>query len=257
MPASVLLYSFRCVALFCILFAIQQDAAGSNNQVSNHYIRGHPNVARMFIKIYFDDKPLFLCDTIDGEMAPLVHHDDAVFIDELNLHSVKTMIHEMQLPKVHAGIFFHPDLAELKKSFWKKFTVILAGGGYVINEKEEVLFIFRRDKWDLPKGKLDKGETLEECAVREVQEETGLKKIKLRSPLTITYHTYHEGTKFILKETHWFTMIGNKDENLVPQSEEQIQEIKWVPQAEVKKYFLKTYPSIIEVLKAGVLKLPQ
>ena len=74
----------------------------------------------MFIKIYFNDKPLFLCDAIDGEIQSFVHHDDAVFIDELDAHTVKTMIHEMQQPHVHAGIFQHPDLEELKKSFFKK-----------------------------------------------------------------------------------------------------------------------------------------
>jgi ADP-ribose pyrophosphatase YjhB (NUDIX family) len=209
----------------------------------------------MHIKIYFNDKPLFLCDTIDKEIEPFIHHDDAVFIDELNLHTIKAMIHEMQLPKVHAGIFIHTNLDELRKSFWKKFTVIQAGGGFVINNKEEVLLIFRRGKWDLPKGKLDKGESLEQCAVREVQEETGLKKVKLLSPLTVTYHTYHEGTRFVLKESHWYTMNADANEKLVPQAEEQIQEIKWVPQTEVKKYFQETYPSVIEVLKAGALKL--
>jgi 8-oxo-dGTP pyrophosphatase MutT (NUDIX family) len=211
----------------------------------------------MYIKIYFDDKPLFLCDAVDGEIQPYVHHDDAIFIDELNLHTIKAMIHEMQLSKVHAGIFFHSNLDELKKLFWKKFTVIQAAGGLVVNENDDVLMIFRRGKWDLPKGKLDKGETLEKCAVREVQEETGLKKIKLLSPLTTTYHTYHEGTKFILKESHWYNMKGNGEEKLIPQTEEQINEIKWVPQEDVKKYLKQTYPSVIEVLKAGALKLPQ
>ncbi len=143
----------------------------------------------MYIKIYFGDKPLFLCDAIDRDIEPFVHHDDAVFIDELDTHTIKSMIHEMQQPKVHAGVFLHTDLAALKKAFWKKFTVIQAGGGLITNQKDEILLIFRRDKWDLPKGKLDKGETLEQCALREVQEETGLRKVTLQSPLTETYHT--------------------------------------------------------------------
>ena len=145
----------------------------------------------MYIKIYFGDKPLFLCDNIDAVIEPYVHHDDAVFIDELNAHAVKAMIHEMQLEKIHAGVFFHGKLEELKKAFFKKFTIVQAAGGMVKNEKNETLLIFRRGKWDLPKGKLDKGESLEECAVREVEEETGLKNVKLVSPLIITYHTYH------------------------------------------------------------------
>ena len=68
----------------------------------------------MFIKIYFDNKPLFLCDTVDETIQPYVHHDDAIFIDELNSHTVKSMIHEMETEKVHAGVFYHPDLKELQ-----------------------------------------------------------------------------------------------------------------------------------------------
>ncbi|MGH2552769.1 MAG: NUDIX hydrolase, partial [Chitinophagaceae bacterium] len=70
----------------------------------------------MYIKIYFDNKPLFLCDSADEAIQPYIHHDDAIFIDELNSHTVKTMIHEMNQPRIHAGVFFHPDLEELKKA---------------------------------------------------------------------------------------------------------------------------------------------
>jgi len=203
----------------------------------------------MFLKIYFDNKPLFLCDEVTDELQPYVHHDDAVFIDELDTHTVKSMIHEMQLDKVHAGVFFHSDLEELKKAIYKKFTIIQAAGGLVVNENNEILMIFRRGKWDLPKGKLDKGETLAECAVREVEEETGLKKISLSSPLLITYHTYHEGTKYILKESHWYTMKVKGGQTLVPQTEEDIHAIKWVTTREAESLFPECFPSVIDVIK--------
>src|SRR5262245_20291408 len=141
----------------------------------------------MYIKIYFNDKPLFLCDTIDNKIGPYVHHDDAVFIDELNAHTVKTIIHEMQQPRVHAGVFFHADLEKLKKAFFKQFTLVQAAGGLVWNDTGKVLLIFRKGMWDLPKGKADEGEKLEDCALREVQEETGLKNIELVGPLIITH----------------------------------------------------------------------
>jgi len=205
----------------------------------------------MHIKIYFNDKPLFLCDNIDEVVEPYVHHDDAVFIDELDGHTVKAMIHEMQMEKIHAGVFFHPNLEELKKTFFKKFVLVQAAGGLVKNENNEILMIFRRGKWDLPKGKLDKGESLEECAVREVEEETGLKKIKLAGPLLITHHTYHEGTKFILKESHWYTMKTKSNQPLIPQAEEDIHDIKWVKNEELKPYLKNTFPSIVDVLQAG------
>jgi len=204
----------------------------------------------MHIKIYFTDKPLFLCNEIDETIQPYVHHDDAVFIDELDQHTVKAMIHEMQQPEVHAGVFFHPDLDKLKEAFIKKFTIVKAGGGLVLNEKKEVLMIFRRGKWDLPKGKLDKGETLEECAIREVKEETGLASVELVSALTITHHTYHEGTRFILKESHWYIMKANGKQELIPQTEEDIHEIKWVKADELDKYKKDSFPSIRDVLEA-------
>lgn len=203
----------------------------------------------MYIKIYFADKPLFLCDALDKTIEPFIHHDDAVFIDELDAHTVKTMIHEMQQPKIHAGVFLHADLEELKKAFYKKFTVIKAAGGLVMNEKKEILLIFRRGMWDLPKGKLDKGETLEHCAVREVEEETGLKNVDLVAPLLITYHTYHEGSKFILKESHWYTMKTTSGQTLTPQTEEDIEEIKWVKREDLKSYMKNIYLSVADVLK--------
>jgi 8-oxo-dGTP pyrophosphatase MutT (NUDIX family) len=203
----------------------------------------------MFIKIYFDNKPLFLCDTIDKTIEPFIHHDDAVFIDVLDAHTIKSMIHEMQLEKIHAGVFYHPDLQVLKKEFFRKFTLVKAGGGLVMNNNSDVLLIYRRGKWDLPKGKQDKGETLEDCAVREVMEETGLKKLALENLLLITYHTYHEGTKFIMKESHWYAMKVNGDQKLVPQTEEDIVEIKWVKPSDLKNYYKNAFPSVIDVLE--------
>jgi len=205
----------------------------------------------MYIKIYFNDKPLFLCDDVNAELQPYVHHDDAVFIDELNLHTVKSMIHEMQDPSIHAGVFFHKDLEELKTIFFKKFTLVKAAGGFVLNENKEVLMMFRRGKWDLPKGKMDNKETFEQCAVRETEEETGLQNINLIAPLITTYHTYHEGTKYILKETRWFTMKVNGEQKLTPQAAEQITKLEWVERNDLKKYMQNSFPSVKDVLDAG------
>ncbi len=215
-----------------------------NNEPGNNF---YPHI--MYIKIFFNDKPLFLCDQVDETIEPFLHHDDAVFIDELDSHTVKSMIHEMQLEKVHAGVFIHPDFEALKKAFFKKFTFIQAAGGIVQNEDGELLLIFRRGKWDLPKGKLDKGESLEDCAVREVEEETGLKQVKLVEPLLITYHTYHEGTKFILKESHWYSMKVSGRQELVPQTEEDILETKWVAAEALEPYLKNSFPSVVDVLK--------
>jgi len=208
----------------------------------------------MYYKIYFNDKPLFLCDQSNAEIHGYAHHDDAVFIDEFSPPAVNSMIHEMRQEKVHAGIFVHSPLEELRKAFWKKFILIQAGGGLVQNEKGEILFIFRRGKWDLPKGKLDKGETLEDCAVREIKEETGLKDVRLEGPLLVTWHTYDESGKHILKETHWFRMMTRSDQSLQPQHEEQITELRWVKKEDTHPLLANTFPSIVDVIKTAVGK---
>jgi 8-oxo-dGTP pyrophosphatase MutT (NUDIX family) len=202
----------------------------------------------MYIKIYFNDKPLFLCDAMTPEIAALAHHDDAVLIDEFSHPAVNSMVHEMRQAKVHAGIFLHSDLEELRKAVWKKFLLVKAGGGLVRNGEGRYLFMLRRGIWDLPKGKLDPGETIEQCAVREVGEETGLKGVKLDGPLLITYHTYDESGKHILKETHWFRMSVSDTVGLKPQLEEQITDLRWVGPDEFNGVLSHTFPSIRDVI---------
>ncbi len=202
----------------------------------------------MFTKIYFEDKPVFLCDEIDATIDEYMHHPDAVFIDEISTAAINSLLHEIVKPEFHAGILFDKDLLKLKKAFFKHFTIIIAAGGVVFNYNQDILMIFRRGKWDLPKGKLDKGETLEQCAVREVEEETGLTNIDLGKKITTTYHIYSEYGKSILKEAHWYKMQITNKQKLVPQTEEDITDIKWVKQAELKKYASNTYQTIQEVL---------
>jgi 8-oxo-dGTP pyrophosphatase MutT (NUDIX family) len=202
----------------------------------------------MFYKIYYGEKMIFLCNEIEEIIQPYVHHDDTVFLDELNTRTLNTLVHEMQHPEVQAIVFFHSNLEELKEKVFKKFHWIHAGGGLVRNEKNEVLLIFRRGKWDLPKGKLDKGETIEHCAVREVMEETGLPSAQIEKPLCITWHIYQEGSSFILKQTDWFVMKVPGSPALIPQQEENITDIAWVAANNLETYQQNTFPSVKEVL---------
>lgn len=203
------------------------------------------------LKIYFNEKPLFLSETINEELLPYTHHEDTMLIDEFSPHAVNAMLHEMQQPSIHAGVLLHDNLDELKKAVWKKFTVIQAGGGLVYRKTGEILLIFRRGKWDLPKGKHEKGETMEQCALREVEEETGLSGVRLLQHLTTTYHTYHESGKFILKESWWYTMESTDETALVPQTEEDIDEVRWVLPSNLAEPMQNSFPSIRDVLKAA------
>ena len=202
-----------------------------------------------YITIYFEDKPVYLCDTLSPQIDEARHHPDTVFIDELSTAAINSLLHEINKKQFHAGIILSENIEKLKKDFFKHFKLLKAAGGLVKNKDGDILLIFRRGKWDLPKGKLDENESLIECAVREVKEETGLTKIKVGKEIGATYHTYVQFGKHILKESHWFMMDAKKDEPLVPQTEEDITEIKWVKKEDLEQYVHNTFPTIISVLQ--------
>ncbi len=125
-------------------------------------------------------------------------------------------------------IIHHHNLSNLKKDMNSLFKVVEAAGGVVEDEKGKLLFIFRRGHWDLPKGKIDLGETKKDAAVREVMEETGIKDIVLEGQLLTTRHSYKlKSGKRALKKTYWYRMKA-PHQKLIPQTEEDITAVKWV-----------------------------
>jgi 8-oxo-dGTP pyrophosphatase MutT (NUDIX family) len=131
--------------------------------------------------------------------------------------------------------------------FQDSFKCIAAAGGRVENEDDHILMIYRRDKWDLPKGKVDKGESIHQAAVREVMEECGLQYVERGVKLGVIYHMYFHKEKWVLKDTHWYKMRASKNEILIPQIEEDITAIEWVdPQTHPWK--TNTFPSIEDVM---------
>jgi len=131
----------------------------------------------------------------------------------------------------------------------KKKTIV-AAGGLVSNDNKDLLLIYRRGFWDLPKGKLDEGETIEACAIREVKEETGITNIQLGKLVGTTYHEYFDEWKQceVIKETHWFAMHVTGVQAFVPQQEEDIEDIRWVAQKDMGIYLQHTYKNIIDII---------
>ena len=122
-----------------------------------------------------------------------------------------------------------------------------AAGGKVQNNDGEILFIYRLGMWDLPKGKIEKGENTEEAALREVEEECGISKLHLLSKIKDTWHIYFHKEVFCLKKTYWFAMSYEGNEQLVPQEEEGIEEVIWIGKENLSNYLEKSYPSINEL----------
>lgn len=203
----------------------------------------------MKLTIYFNEKPVYLCDAMDAELKEITHHPDAVFIDEFSTPAINSLLHEIKKEDFHAGIVLHDNIEELKKSFFKHFKIIEAAGGIVQNDKKEILFIFRRGKWDLPKGKLEKKETPETAAAREVEEETGVKDLKLKKKVGETYHTYDEFGKHILKISHWYYFTCDSKQTLRPQTEEDISETKWVKTKDIREPMGNTYENIKDIMR--------
>lgn len=136
------------------------------------------------------------------------------------------------------------------QEFTNNFNHIEAAGGVVCNANNEILLIKRFGRWDLPKGKVEPKEPIPDAAVREVVEETGIKNISLGKRLTTTYHTYLLNGKPMLKSTHWFAMEAQANDTLKPQTEEGIEQVKWVKRSDLYVYLSDSFASLLSVLKA-------
>jgi len=140
----------------------------------------------------------------------------------------------------------------LFNAFRKDYKIVEAAGGLVKDKDNRILFIFRRGKWDLPKGKIEKDERKQHAAMREVIEETGLDTLKIVRRLDKTYHIYTEKNIHILKKTYWYEMVAIKAGPLHPQTEEDITDIRWVEPDNLNEVLSNTYPLVAELVK-GIL----
>ena len=140
--------------------------------------------------------------------------------------------------------FVCSDLQTCMDEFQSFFKVQKAAGGKVFNKKDEVLFIYRFDKWDLPKGKLEKGESIEECAIREVEEECGIANLIIEEQLETTYHIFQRKNKTIFKITYWFLMHTTFEGVLIPQTEEGIEQVVYKNKNEITEALKNTYENI-------------
>jgi hypothetical protein len=168
------------------------------------------------------------------------------FGSKINIYSLKEISIDIIIIKAkkHKRIFlYHKKPKKLLPLFLKKIKVIKAGGGIVKNSLNQILFIYRRNKWDLPKGKMDAGESIDQTAIREVLEETGAKGLEIINLNAVTYHVFKNDNKFFLKETTWYNMKANNSSNLIPEEKEGITKVVWKNKAEIlnKK---NIYPNI-------------
>lgn len=187
-------------------------------------------------KIFVNDKPIILTTKVKKEK-----HFKNYLMSTINIGKV---IRELNNTDLEGIMVIGKNKDKLLKSFLKKLPNVVAGGGKVFNNKGEILFIYRNDKWDLPKGKIEDNESIEDTALREVEEETKVNGLKIVKPLQTTYHIFKRNGRLQLKITYWFEMTSSYNGILEPQEEEGITKVAWLNPEQIKKAMENSYANI-------------
>lgn len=187
-------------------------------------------------KVFVNDKPLFLTNRVEKET------DFQMFL--LESVDIEQLIIKMFNNQVNKAFLYYPDEKAILKKMKEKIPVVKAGGGLVYNDRGEVLFIFRNGKWDLPKGGTEKGEDMEQTAMREVEEETGVKNLKIVKKLQKTYHIFKRNGQYKLKVTYWYEMKTSYTGKLQGQADEGIEKVVWLKPDEIKDVLINSYENI-------------
>ncbi len=206
-------------------------------------------------KVFFNDSTILISSEIKKSFKNNIPDD----FDFEGYDVVNQIIYEIESGEGSIVYYLcHSQIDRLWKYFRKRFAEILAAGGLVQNLEGKLLFIKRLGVWDLPKGKIEKGESDQLAAVREVEEECGLSGVRIISQLDSTFHIYHSpylpaSANLVLKETKWFLMEYTGNEQPVPQMEENIEEVRWFDRSELSIVLANTYHSLRDLLSQMVI----
>jgi len=187
-------------------------------------------------KVFVNDKPLFLTNQVQKET------DFKLFL--LESVDIKKLIVKIFQNKIQKAFLYHPDEKLIMKTLRAKLPVEKAGGGLVYNKDGDVLFIFRNGKWDLAKGGMEKNETIEETAIREVEEETGVTGLVITEKLQKTYHIFKRNGRYKLKITQWFEMQTKFEGIPQGQADEGIDKVEWVNPKNIPMLLENSYENI-------------
>ena len=187
-------------------------------------------------KIFVGNKPIILTSKVEPETDFKNY-----LIDSVDIHKI---LHNLKKEKYKSIRLIGDNEKLLLKKFLEFLPNVVAGGGKVLNSEGRILFIFRNGKWDLPKGKAENKETIDQTALREVEEETGVKRLSITKPLEITYHIFKRNDKYFIKKTYWFEMFSTFTGDLKPQKNEGITKVKWVSPKKLIKVRKNIYANI-------------
>ena len=188
------------------------------------------------LQIFYKEKPIIISDKKSDLKNSLIINPE--LFENLDLLKLLTK------KRVNSIGIFSNEFEFILNMFKKKYPEIIAAGGKVINNKSEILFIYRNKKWDLPKGKAEKNEIISETALREVEEETGIKNLSIIKPLDKTYHIFKRDGKNYLKSTYWFEMKSDFNGKFKPQKKEGITRVEWIGIENLSSILPKSYANI-------------
>lgn len=177
-------------------------------------------------KVFINEKKLILSETPQNVERNIAFEENLQFDIALDL---------LQNTSTKDVAIYHNNLEELWLNYQQHFQVIEAAGGIVLNPEKKILFIHRLGKWDLPKGKIEVGESSDIAALREVEEECGLTNLELHEFINSTYHMYHIRSKPVLKKTYWYYMQHDGIAEPKPQVEEGITKVEWKNKMEIQR----------------------
>lgn len=198
-------------------------------------------------KIYIGEGTFLIIHSEDKKYISAQRDQQVVKKYKGKKNRVLKFIEKLEKQQLTRVVFHTTDVNKLWKKFKTYYKQVPAAGGIVINPKGKILFIFRRGMWDIPKGKIDKGEARQAAAIREVREETGVKNLHIVRKIASTYHTYGSNSRK-LKQTHWYLMRSNQ-KKLVAQKEEGIEKCEWLTMKQFVDVKRPIYISILEVLQ--------
>lgn len=199
-------------------------------------------------KIYINNRPLILTNSAEHYIKQHPIAGGYLMLTGAFARNFRLAQTHLKQPQSLGVIIEDISVDALIAQLAETFEPIEAAGGVVSNPDGGVLLIYRRGKWDLPKGKRDDGEGIEACAEREVIEETGLPKLTMGEKICETYHVYSQNGTELLKTTHWYQMRTKKAYELTPQKEENILEARWVAEKKIGNYMAQSYDAIKEIL---------
>lgn len=191
-------------------------------------------------KIFVGDKPIILTTEVEQETNFKNYKLKTVNVDKA--------IKKLQQKDIQSVRLIGKNKDKLLKRFLKLLPNVVAGGGKVYNEQGNVLFIYRNNKWDLPKGKAENDETIDKTALREVEEETGVKDLYITKPLEMTYHIFKRNGKYRIKITYWFEMKTTYNGSFFPQENEGITKVEWLNPKQISKAMENSYANIKELV---------